>query len=255
MFNILKAEFKKFLKGKTIIAIIIVTIIFPIFTAGMYKILDGLVSNNDGLGIDSIITAPMAFYSSFSPMQNYGLILLIFVLVLVINDFTQSTIRNKLIAGYDRKVIYTSTTLFAMIIMIVAVTLYAFLSYFLTGILISFGNVSFGEIAKFYLFAITSLITIYSFVILASFSFKRLGPTLGIVLGVLFALTIAFSIIMVGLKEDTIKIILIIAPFLKIFNALFVSDANFLVSIFINLLYASGLTTLGLLVTEKMDFK
>lgn len=255
MINILKAEFKKFFKTKTFIILTIITIIFPLFTTGMYKILDSMLSSDDPIGLESLVNALQIFKNSFSPMQNYGLILLIFILVLLINDFTQNTIRNKLIAGYDRTKVFLSAAIFSLTIMFVAITIYAFLNYFLTGFLISFGDVKTIEIVEAYAYNITSLLVVYSFLILIGFIFKRLGATLGIVLGTLFLVMIAFSIISIGISGETTKIMLIIMPFLEMFNPLVVSEINIFLSIGINLIYTVGLIGLGVLATNKMDFK
>ncbi len=255
MINILKAEFKKFFKTKTFIILTIITIIFPLFTTGMYKILDSMLSSDDPIGLESLVNALQIFKNSFSPMQNYGLILLIFILVLLINDFTQNTIRNKLIAGYDRTKVFLSAAIFSLTIMFVAITIYAFLNYFLTGFLISFGDVKTIEIVEAYVYNITSLLVVYSFLILIGFIFKRLGATLGIVLGTLFLVMIAFSIISIGISGETTKIMLIIMPFLEMFNPLVVSEINIFLSIGINLIYTVGLIGLGVLATNKMDFK
>lgn len=255
MINILKAEFKKFFKTKTFIILIIITLAFPLFTSGLYKILENLIGNQGMIGIDNIISSLAVFDSSFGPLQNYGLILLIFILVLVVNDFTQNTIRNKLIAGYKRTKVYLSSTIFALTIMFVAVTIYAFLSYLLTGLFISFGNETALDIIKAYFLNISSILVIYSFVVFNSYIFKRIGATLGIVLGTLFVIMLAFSIISIGLEENTINNILIVLPFLKIFSVVSAVKINYVLSIIINLVYVAGITGLGILATNKMDFK
>src|SRR5690554_5782422 len=102
MLNILKAELNKFLKSKIFIALIILLFAFPLLTASMYQVvkntlLGGIIGSNEG------DLARETFLASFSPMNNFGLLLLILLLIVIVGDFTNNTIRNKVIAGYKRR--------------------------------------------------------------------------------------------------------------------------------------------------------
>lgn len=251
MLNILKAELNKFLKSKIFIALIILLFAFPLLTASMYQVvkntlLGGIIGSNEG------DLARETFLASFSPMNNFGLLLLILLLIVIVGDFTNNTIRNKVIAGYKRSKIYGASALFTLIAVVVFATAYALLSYGAIGLVMGFKKIDVGKMVLHYLLLISSLLVVYSFIHLLAFLFKSIGATIGLGIGTFFALMIVVSIL--GLKGQG-ELLIKIFPFLGLSSTAVYSYGETLLLIVINLGYLALFTGLGFYANNKLDYK
>lgn len=111
MRDLLKADLRRVLKDKLVIVLLIIAGVFAITTPLLYKLifefLDmGELLEMEGLGLQ--MTAKSLFFTSFSPGNNFGLILPILVAIIICRDFSNGTIRNKVICGKSRSIIYFS---------------------------------------------------------------------------------------------------------------------------------------------------
>lgn len=257
MFNILKADLNKFIKGKVFKWMIGLTIIFPFFEALMYKY---TLSVSESVGMEdlsSLINTKSIFLQSFNPLQNYGLITLILVLVIITADFTQNTIRNKIISGYSKDKIYLSSAIFTKIIVVSFVTTYVILNYLFTGYVLGFSTDTFFVFFKEYLLLMTSLLVIYAFIQMVAFAIKSFGGTLGITLGALFLLMIIFSAVTfsLGLKGKSLEVIVTIFSFLNVMLQPDFESLKIWLVIIVNIIYIGGFTFLGLTINKKLDYK
>lgn len=99
MKKLLIADLRRIFKGKGIYVLMILGFIFPAISALIVQ-LSGLANDVAELGdLAAEVFNPVALYAgSFNPTQNIGLILLIVVAVLISGEFTNNTIRNKIVA-------------------------------------------------------------------------------------------------------------------------------------------------------------
>lgn len=256
MFNILKAEYKKFFSSLSFKVIIISSILFPLFMAFLYKLLENVAIYQDVPIYGNLVSSFGAYMTAFNPADNYGLLLLIMATLIITTDFSSGTIRNKTIAGYKRDQIYFSSFIFIQSIIIVAVTIYTLLTYTFVGLLLDFGSESLTNILIYYVTAMTGIIVIYSLVQLISFKTKSFGASLGIVLGIIFLfMIIPYSVFYTILKPKANDVILMIFPFLQLFVPQKIEGTKIIFSILINFIYIGGLVYLGLMLNRKSDYK
>ena len=122
MLDLIRTDFRRAFKDKLLIALAIIGGFFAVTTPLLYKGLFLLLELDEiamqememlGLGMN----AKSMFFSSFSLGNNFGLILPILVAIILCKDFSQGTIRNKIICGKSRASIYFSllTTCAALI--------------------------------------------------------------------------------------------------------------------------------------------
>ena len=249
MLKILKAEYRKFFSGKLFITILILAIIFPLLSAGLY----GLVVR----GIDPEqfqINAEVAFIGSFSPLNNFGFLLLIFMLVILLADFSQNTIRNKVVAGYSKSTIYLAGAIFTLSIAFVATTVYVFLNYLLTGLVINFGSGDFLVVFKHWAVGMLATLAIYAFLQFVAYTFKTLGASLGVVIGSLIGSLLIYTIISFRLSESANRILTIFVPLLQIIGSLFGSKDYFWM-LLIDGVYVVLLVGFGAFLSKKLDYK
>lgn len=113
MADLLKADLKRSFKDKLFMVICIIAGAFAVVTPLLYKgiiamleVESGTMAELEMLGLG--INAKAMFFSSFSLGNNFGLILPVFVAIILCKDFSNGTIRNKIICGKSRGSIYFS---------------------------------------------------------------------------------------------------------------------------------------------------
>lgn len=252
MINILKAEFNKLIKGKAIYILLIATIILPFLTAGLYKIVS--VIDDSGILQESLSTFEL-FKQSFNPLNNIGLLLLITIIVIISTDFSNNTIRNKIVGGYSKTQVYLSSLIITLILSFIYMTIYTILTVLLSGVFINFSNNTFKQYFYIYIVNMSSLFTIYTIINFFLFIFKSFGKTLGITLALLFTILIVYSIFSFTINENTNKIIVTILPILNIFYSKLFSLGRTISIVLINIIYIITITTLGIYLNKKSDYK
>lgn len=255
MFNLYRADLQRFLKSKIVYTMLILVIVFPLFMGGMYKLISEIAIYEEMPIYGALIDPFGAFMTAFNPVDNFGLIMLILLLIAVLADFNHGTIRNKLVIGYRRETIFIAQTLFILTIVTILVTIYPLLVYAFVSWFLGPNNQSFLDLFRHYLNGLLSNLVIYIFVSIIIFRFKKLGASLGIIIGSLFAITFSFPLLSMVLKSETIDIILLIFPFFNVFMPKELSIINNIFMILINLLYGGGLFWIGCLMSKRQDFK
>ena len=151
--------------------------------------------------------------TSFSPAQNYGIAIPINIVSFVILEFTQGTIRNKIIAGNSKFKIYLSLFIsglvLAMSLLLVYVAVCTLLGtvfggfdmneVVMFGSTAAFGKVNTEFIIRFIVLGILSYVSIVSFAVLVATLFRSMGPSIpmifvGILLFSMLAMIIGASV-------------------------------------------------------------
>ena len=120
MLNLLKADLKRAVKDKLFFVLLIIAGVFALTTPLINRALFLLIDIEGEEGIEMLgleINAKTIFFSSFSPSNNFGLILPIMVAIILCKDFSQGTMRNKIICGNSRASIYFSLLATCIILM------------------------------------------------------------------------------------------------------------------------------------------
>ena len=120
MTRLLYCDFKRVLKDKLFLIMLIVGAVFALTTPLMYAAIfsglgfDSMIGAEEGttselyamLGI--AIDAKTMFFSSFSLSNNFGLVAPVFISIVLCKDFSYGTIRNKIISGHSRVTVFFS---------------------------------------------------------------------------------------------------------------------------------------------------
>lgn len=114
MFNLLKTDLRRVLKDKLFLVLCIIAGVFALITPLLYKGLFVIMGGDDFLGMFS---AKDLFFRSFVPGDNLGLIAPVLIAIALCKDFSQGTVRNKIISGYSRAAIFLSTFLICVILL------------------------------------------------------------------------------------------------------------------------------------------
>jgi len=256
MKKLLIADLRRIFKGKGIYVLMILGFIFPAISALIVQ-LSGLANDVAELGDLAVeVFNPVALYAgSFNPTQNIGLILLIVVAVLISGEFTNNTIRNKIVAGHSKTSLFLSSLVTVLTYVFVVVLVNSSFTYLFNSI--SFGLQPFSDYFKRGLVAYSSVFVIYTIMTLLTYQFKNLAGPLGLVLGIYFVLMMISTIVFsfnggTGFKA---KVLFYIFPFLYLSGIATPIKLEWLWATLTNVGYLALLTTLGILLANRTDYK
>ena len=115
MFDLLKTDLKRVVKDKLFLILCIVAAVFAVVNPLLYKLLFAMADM--GLDLGMVIDAKTLCFASFSPGSNLGLIMPIFAAIVLCKDFSQGTVRNKIVCGRSRTDIFLSMFLTCTVVM------------------------------------------------------------------------------------------------------------------------------------------
>jgi ABC-type transport system involved in multi-copper enzyme maturation permease subunit len=94
---------------------------FAVTTPMLYKLIFAFMDMEELLEMGELLgnqfTAKGMFFTSFSPSNNFGMILPILTTIILCKDFSHGTVRNKIICGKSRTKVYFSLFLTCAILM------------------------------------------------------------------------------------------------------------------------------------------
>ena len=115
MLNLYASDLKRILKDKLFLVTCILAGVFAVINPLLSKVILEALDLGEMLG--GTMTAKSMFLSAFLPGDNLGLIMPILIAIIVCKDFSQGTIRNKIISGKSRTSVFISHLLSAATVM------------------------------------------------------------------------------------------------------------------------------------------
>ena len=115
MRNLYVSDLKRILKDKLFLVICILAGVFAVVNPLLNKVILEALALGELLG--TMMSAKSMMFNSFLPGDNLGLIMPILIAIVVCKDFSQGTVRNKIIGGKTRASIYLSHFLAAATVM------------------------------------------------------------------------------------------------------------------------------------------
>ena len=180
MFKLFKASLYKLFREKTFLITMIIGTGLAILLPLLYKLLD-------------LVSGQTMLFASVAPGSNFGLTVPINLSVLIVAEFTTGTLRNKIIAGYRKSLIYLSLLLSGIIFTLIMMVYYVGLSVLMGTILGGFDATAVGGadvIVPFIFITITSYILVASFSTLIASNIRNIGGSLPILIVVLTFLSL-----------------------------------------------------------------
>ncbi|MBQ9468106.1 MAG: ABC transporter permease [Clostridia bacterium] len=127
MIRLLKADLYRVLRSKLTLIALLLAVGFPILTVLLYsglKLIGG-IAEDPALG--SLFSANTIIGTVYSLSNNVGLVVPAFAGILVCLDYSNGTLRNKVIAGNRRSQIYLSHLTVSILFSVVIISVYALL--------------------------------------------------------------------------------------------------------------------------------
>ena len=171
---------------------LIIGVALAVFMAGLYLLLQYMTK-------EITLTGQLMLIASLSPAQNFGLAIPVNLITFTVLEFTQGSIRNKIIAGHSKGKLYVSLCLNGLVFSFVLITVYVLLSFGLGSIFggfdpegsaMSVSALGMVKMAPFYLVkllvvAVFIYIGITCFAIFIATLFRSIGPSIPIVIVVI----------------------------------------------------------------------
>lgn len=256
MKHLLKADFKKTLKSKIPLVLIIIAIALPLLSASFNALIFHLIEKDLEPGaFDGIINNAYLYANSFSPINNLGILLLILVIILASHDFSQATIRNKIIAGHNKSKIYLSSLVVNLTIMLVVMFLYSTLTYLFNGLFMGFNDGEFVLVLKSAAIGYSGLITLYSLITLLMYKYKKISGPILLTLGIFFGL-IALNSLLNLIPKNLIDFSFFqhIFPIIRLSTAFELNVEFWWLALIVNIAETTLLIFLGLMIANKTDY-
>ena len=189
MINLFKASLYKLFREKTFLITMIIGTGLAIFIPLLYKIISMTI---DAESI-SLVSGQNMLLNSVSTGNNFGLTVPINLSVLVVAEFTTGSLRNKIIAGYRKGLIYATLLLSGIIFTFIMMVYYVGLSVLMGTIFGGFDASKIGGadfIVPFIFTTISSYIFVATFSVLVASNIRNIGGSLPILIIVLTFLNI-----------------------------------------------------------------
>ena len=125
MSRLLKADLYRMWKSRLTLIALILALAFPLFMVLLYvgiRAMSGL--GDEMLDAVSMFNANTVIGSCYSLTNNIGLVVPAFAGILVCTDYSNGTLRNKVIAGNRRSEIYLSHLIVTILFSVVIMTIY-----------------------------------------------------------------------------------------------------------------------------------
>ena len=198
MGRLFKAFLFKLTRDLTFRITLIIGAGFALLIAGLLLLVD-LTAAAEG-GSSHLLTGENMLALSLVPAQTYSLAIPINVAIFVCLEFTQGSIRNKIIAGNSKFTIYLSLVLSGLLFCFALITVYVLICFGLGCIfggfdpygeyLLGFGTTFTPEyLIKLLVASIFVYISIVSFTVFISTTLRNIGPCIPIVIVLLLMLS------------------------------------------------------------------
>lgn len=283
MKRLFKAFLFKLTRDLTFRITLIIGAGMALLMTGIYLVIDLTAATEGVLGDTKFLTGQTMLIASMSPAQNYGLAIPINVVSFICLEFTQGTIRNKIIAGNSKFNIYVSLFLSGLVFCFALLGVYVLLCFGIgcifggfnpNGYYILGGYLSPEFIIKMVVVCLLAYLSIISFTVFISTTLRSIGPCIPIVIVVIVMLTLFGSFFSsfanLGLFENDNTLIWvnrIVNPLYAI-NAgeytqvdeyappiMTITNETFIPAICSNVFYASAFFGFGALEFSKRDVK
>jgi len=203
MRELIRTDLRRILKDKLFLVVMLICALFGITTPILNKLIYSVVGMMEIAEI-SVYTKDMLF-ASFSPSGNIGLIAPILLTAVICKDFSQGTVRNKLISGKTRTEVFMSMFISSSVVTVGVMLVHAMITLIFSLPFFSFQADKFDAGSLFYiLLSILFEILVYIFIsaLVSFFAVLMKSSALAVVLyiGANFFFSIVGSATMIGVQ-------------------------------------------------------
>jgi len=128
MSGLLKADFFRVMKSKLTLVLLILVAAFPVLITLMYLVMAWMMGEGSIAEMMGYFSANTMISGAYSLTNNIGLVIPAFAGILICSDFSNGTLRNKVVTGSRRWEIYLSHLIVSVVFSVVMITLYTLIT-------------------------------------------------------------------------------------------------------------------------------
>lgn len=127
MGNLLKADLFRVLRTKIVYISMIVAVVLPLFIAGVMALSNAAVADLVPPGEEVVTTSigDTLLGYTFNPIFSFSYVFAVFPVIVIMMDFGNGTIRNKIIHGYTRHQIFAANFIICLVYSLILTSLSA----------------------------------------------------------------------------------------------------------------------------------
>ena len=196
MRNLYVADLKRIIKDKLFMVTCILAGVFAVINPLLNKVLFEALDLGEMLDGMMSMNAKSMLFTAFMPGDNLGLIMPILVAIIICKDFSQGTVRNKIISGQSRTTIFLSHLLSTATVMCALMLLHALLTLGVSLLFFPYQQTAFTFADFGYLMASLAFEMLVYFAIAAIVTFiATIAKNIGICILLYLAVSLGFSIV------------------------------------------------------------
>ena len=210
MINLIKTDTKRILKDKLFLVVCIIALCLSVFMPLLYKAMfSGMeVVEEDMFAEMFMISGKSLFFDSFSAGNNMGLIAPVFIAIIICKDFSQGTIRNKIICGKTRIQIFLSLFASCFIVLFGVILAHALVTLGISCLLFGyqatpFTFADFGYLLLSILFELLVYLCMSAVITLICTFFRNIGGCIVLVVAINLVFALIDGILMIGAAVTT----------------------------------------------------
>ncbi len=216
MLNLIKTDLRRIVKDKLFMVIGIIGLGFAFITPLLMFAVTNLLDEKSAQMLGMSIDAKMLFFEAFNPVSDFGLVALVLLCFILCKDFSQGTVRNKIITGKSRFEVFTSSFIASSIILCALMLIYAFATLGISLIFFDYQSTSF-TVNDFGYAVVTLMFKLMTFIVISALvSFLSVFmKNAGLCMVMLLAITMLASIIgtvlstaIMGVEDGIVKNVL-----------------------------------------------
>ncbi|MDR2828247.1 MAG: ABC transporter permease [Acholeplasmatales bacterium] len=180
MSSLLRLEFRRYFKDKGLLITLIVSTAVTIFMCLL------LSQVNNSFGENNHLFTPVSIFSYSFSTQNY-VTYSIFIngLIILIKDYNQGTMRNKIVTGYSRAKVYYSSYIVFLAFGVGITFICGFLGFGISTAILGASSINASDFLLTFAFGLLWMVFLYTFFYFLATTFKNIGAPLGIGIGCL----------------------------------------------------------------------
>lgn len=209
MLKLLASDLKRIFKDKVFIVSTILgaffAIITPLIFFVIFKVIDRFAAGGfDYASLGFGFSGKEMFFNFFAPGNNFGIILPVLIIVIILKDFSYGTIRNKIICGYSRTQIYFSYLISTFIMIFGIMLVFGLITLGLSTILSSYQTdpLTLNDVGYFFVsfaFLMLGYMFISAFITFIGTLIKNIPLTIILYVALTMGLTMASTFLQLGI--------------------------------------------------------
>ena len=181
MGNLLKADLFRVIRTKIVYISLIVAVGLPLFMASVF-LLTG-AADLEGIEMAKLVYGNMLFTGTFSSILSFSYIFAIFPVIVIMMDFGNGTIRNKIIHGYTRHQIFAAHFIVSLLYVLVLTVLYAGTTTACSFLILKVGEFDVASVVYYFIIGLVGALISASIGCSMALSFANAGSILLTVVG------------------------------------------------------------------------